>query len=55
MPPDLLSRYKPLAIRAVVAACSIKTERPDNARAHHLSDFDTAPDPDDEPAIAFIR
>ncbi|WP_411036309.1 hypothetical protein [Shinella sp. BYT-45] len=57
MSPDLLSRYKPLAIRAVVAACSIRAEP---ARAgpgvplRHAPQFHDVPNRD-EPAIAFIR
>lgn len=54
MPSDLLSRYKPLAIRAVVAACSIKPQRPENAGPRDAPEFDAVPDRD-EPAIAFIR
>lgn len=54
MPSDLLSRYKPLAIRAVVAACSVKAERPESVRPRDTSEFDAVPDRD-EPAIAFIR
>ncbi|WP_242224700.1 hypothetical protein [Shinella zoogloeoides] len=58
MRPDLLSHYKPLGIRALVAACSIKAER--SARGepsillHHAPEFHDVPDWD-EPSITFIR
>lgn len=58
MPADLIRHYKPLAIRAVVAACSIRAERSESARErvmlHGASEFDDAPFRD-EPAPAFIR
>lgn len=59
MPQDLLSHYKPLAIRAVIAACSIKAARSQSTEPgvllHGATDFHDAPDFWDEPAIAFIR
>lgn len=59
MQPDLLSHYKPLGIRALVAACSIKAERSERMEAgslllHHAPEFHDVPDWD-EPTIAFIR
>lgn len=58
MPADLIRHYKPLAIRAVVAACSIRAERSESARErvmlHGASEFDDVP-LWDEPAPAFIR
>ena len=58
MPQDLLSHYKPLGIRALVAACSIRAERSESARErvmlHGVSEFDDVP-LWDEPAPAFIR
>lgn len=59
MPQDLIRHYKPLAIPALVAACSIKPERSDrvepNLQFRHASQFHDAPDDRDEPATAFIR
>lgn len=58
MPPDLLSHYKPLGIRALVAACSIRAERSEQAQPGILldraSEFHDVPQ-GDEPAVAFIR
>lgn len=58
MPADLIRHYKPLAIRAVVAACSIKAERSENDRASVMlagaTEIDDAPFRG-EPAPAFIR
>lgn len=58
MPADLIRHYKPLAIRAVVAACSIRAERSESDRASVMlagaTDIDDAPFRD-EPAPAFIR
>jgi hypothetical protein len=59
MPQDLLSHYKPLAIRAVIAACSIKAEKSQSTEPSVLlngaTEFHDVPDFWDEPAIAFIR
>ena len=58
MPADLIRHYKPLAIRAVVAACSIRAERSESTgervMLHGASEFDDVP-LWDEPAPAFIR
>jgi hypothetical protein len=59
MPPDLISHYKPLAIPALVAACSIKRERSVCAepglQVRHASHSHDVPDDRDEPATTFIR
>ncbi|WP_150129850.1 hypothetical protein [Sinorhizobium sp. RAC02] len=59
MPPDLISHYKPLAIPALVAACSIKPERSVRAepslQVRQASQFHDVPDDRDEPATAFVR
>lgn len=58
IPVDLIRHYKPLAIRAVVAACSVRAERSESDRASVMlagaTEIDDAPFPD-EPAPAFIR
>lgn len=58
MPADLIRHYKPLAIRAVVAACSVRAERSESDRAGVMLagavETDDAPFRD-EPAPAFIR
>ncbi|WP_313532627.1 hypothetical protein [Shinella sp.] len=58
MPADLIRHYKPLAIRAVVAACSVRAERSESDRAGVMlagaADIDDAPFRD-EPAPVFIR
>ena len=58
IPADLIRHYKPLAIRAVVAACSIRAERSESDRASVMlagaTDIDDVP-LRDEPAPAFIR
>nr|WP_314085226.1 hypothetical protein [uncultured Shinella sp.] len=58
MPADLIRHYKPLAIRAVVAACSVKAERSESDRAGVMPAGATDIDDvsfRDEPAPAFIR
>lgn len=58
MPTDLLSHYKPLGIRALFAACSIKAERSGGVEPsillHHAPEFHDVPEWD-EPAVTFIR
>ena len=58
MPADLIRHYKPLAIRAVVAACSVRAERSESDRAGVMlagaTETHDAPFRD-EPAPAFIR
>lgn len=58
MPADLVRHYKPLAIRAVVAACSVRAERSESDRAGVMpagaADIDHVSFRD-EPAPAFIR
>ncbi|WP_234187816.1 hypothetical protein [Shinella sp. NM-101] len=58
MRPDLLGHYKPLGIRALVAACSIRAERSARGapaiRLHRAPEFHDVPDRD-EPAVTFIR
>jgi len=58
MPADLIRHYKPLAIRAVVAACSVRAERSESDRASVMlagaTEIDHAPFRD-EHALAFIR
>ena len=58
MRPDLLGHYKPLGIRALVAACSIRAERSARGapaiRLHCTPEFHDVPDRD-EPAVTFIR
>lgn len=59
MPPDLVRHYKPLALPALLAACSIRTERSEHAglsvALRHPSQFHGVPDDRDETATAFIR
>ncbi|ACS59086.1 hypothetical protein [Rhizobium leguminosarum] len=57
--PDLLAHYRPLAIRAVAAALTLKRDRPD-ARPLRETEYSgpacTDDDQwDDEPGISFIR
>ena len=58
MPADLIRHYKPLAIRAVVAACSVGADRSESLRKtvilQGVTEFDDVPTRD-EPAPAFIR
>ncbi|MBY5761581.1 hypothetical protein HFO06_00415 [Rhizobium leguminosarum] len=57
--PDLLAHYRPLAIRAVAAALTLKRDRPD-ARPLRETEysgpaFTDDAQWDDEPGISFIR
>ncbi|MBB4292602.1 hypothetical protein GGE16_004681 [Rhizobium leguminosarum] len=55
--PDLLVHYRPVAIRAVAAAFTLKRDRPDARplrEAEYSGPADDAPW-DDEPGVPFIR
>lgn len=57
--PDLLAHYRPVAIRAVAAAFTLKRDKPNTPPLHEteysgpiFTDNDTW---DDEPGVPFIR
>ncbi|WP_106797674.1 hypothetical protein [Rhizobium sp. H4] len=57
--PDLLAHYRPVAIRAVAAAFTLKRDKP-NARPLHETEysgpiFTDDATWDDEPGVPFIR
>ncbi|PDS78591.1 hypothetical protein [Rhizobium sp. L43] len=55
--PDLLVHYRPVAIRAVAAAFTLKRDKPD-ARPLRETEYSGPADDapwDDEPGVPFIR